>query len=115
MIDLSLDLKKDTENKLLSILKRYKNREIFAKNIIENEILELKRAIINIEIDLKKFEIKSKLSSEKFYDKFSSDDIDNIIIDSKSSIIWAGIYEIFLDNKKRLSDLLSWLKNISRI
>ena len=71
------------------------------------KFLELKSAITNLEIDLKKFEEKSKLSSKDFYDKYSSDELDDISIDSKSSIIWAGIYEMFLDNKKRLSKLLS--------
>ena len=50
MIDLCLDLEKETEKKFNKILDQYANKEIFAQNIIEYEISELKKGIINMQL-----------------------------------------------------------------
>ena len=101
MIDLCLDLEKETEKKFNKILDQYANKEIFAQNIIEYEISELKKGIINMQIDLRKYENKYDLTSENFFKKFESDELG----DDEDYIIWAGIYEMFNNNNKRLQEL----------
>ncbi|MGR3178977.1 MAG: hypothetical protein ACUZ8E_13065 [Candidatus Anammoxibacter sp.] len=101
MIDLCLDLKKETERKFNKILGQYSNKEIFAQNVIEYEISELKKGIINMQIDLRQYENKYNLSSEGFSKKFESGELG----DDEDYIIWAGIYEMFKNNKKRLLEL----------
>lgn len=53
MLNISLNLDRKNEHKLETILSQYENNETFAQNIIEYEISQLKRAIINIKIDMK--------------------------------------------------------------
>ena len=47
-------------------LDQYSDKEVFAKNIVEYETAQLKKGIINIQLDLKSFEKKYGLSSKNF-------------------------------------------------
>ena len=101
MIDLKLDLKDETEEKLKKILAQYSDKEIFAKNIIGYETSELKKAIVNIQVDLRNFEKKYNLSSDEFSQKFETGKLG----DDEDYIIWAGLYEMLTKNVKRLAEL----------
>lgn len=101
MLNLTFDLTKKTEKKFKKILALYTNKEIFAQNIIDYQTSELRNGIINMQIDLKKFEDKYRLSTKKFYGQFESGQLG----DNDDYIIWAGVYEMLLDNKKRLEEL----------
>ena len=72
--------------------------ELFAQNIIAYQISELKKAILNIRFDLIEFEQKYQESSEVFYQKFMAGKLD----DTEDFMIWAGIYEMLLDNQQQL-------------
>lgn len=100
-MNLNVDLKPQTEQKIKRILEQYQDKEIFFQDIIENKINELKNGIINIEIDLKKFEKKYHLSTEDFYRQFISGDLE----DEEDYITWSGIYEMQLKNKEKLAEL----------
>jgi hypothetical protein len=95
MLEFALDLEEETKNKLKKILDQYSDKEVFAKNIIEYETSQLKKGIVNIQIDLKNFEKKYGLSSQDFYQKFKSGEFG----DDEDYIIWAGICEILIQNK----------------
>ncbi len=101
MIELSLNLNEETEEKLKKILAQYSNRELFAKNIIKYETSELKKSIINLKIDLKNFENKYKLSTEEFTQKFEMGKLG----DDEDFIIWAGLYDMLTQNLKKLTEL----------
>lgn len=101
MMELNLDLKDETKEKLKKILDQYSDKEVFAKNIIEYETSQLKKGIINIQLDLKSFEKKHGLSSKDFYQKFKSGNFG----DDEDYIVWAGIYEMLDHNQKRLAEL----------
>ena len=101
MLEFTLDLAEDTKNKFKKILDQYSDKEIFGKNIIEYETAQLKKGIINIQLDLKSFEKKYGLSSKDFYQKFKSGEFG----DNEDYIIWAGIYEMLNQNKKRLAEI----------
>jgi len=100
-MEFTLDLKNETKEKLKKILDQYSDKEVFTKNIIEYETSQLKKGIINIQLDLKTFEKKYGLSSKEFYQKFTSGEFG----DDEDYIIWAGIYEMLGQNQKRLTDL----------
>ena len=59
-----------------------------------------KEKMSNIEIDLKNFEKKYNLTSKDFYKKFESGEIG----DDEDYIIWAGIHEMLIQNRKRLAE-----------
>lgn len=101
MIDLSLNLKEETREKLKKILAQYSDNEVFATSIIGYETSELKKGIINLQIDLKNFEKKYNLSSEEFFQKFDSGELG----DEEDFIIWAGLYEMLNKNINRLAEL----------
>ena len=65
------------------------------------KISELEKANTSIKIDLRKFEIKYNLKSEEFYNKFEAGKFG----DEDDFMIWAGIYEFYIDNKKELSKI----------
>jgi len=101
MLEFALDLEEEMRKKLKKILDQYSDKEAFAKNIIEYETSQLKKGIINIQLDLKSFEKKYGLSSKDFYQKFKSGDYG----DDEDYMIWAGNYEMLGQNKKRLAEL----------
>jgi len=101
MLEFTLDLEEETKNKFKKILDQYSDKEIFAKNIIEYETSQLKKGIINIQLDLKSFEKKYGLRSKDFYQKFKSGEFG----DDEDYIIWVGIYEMLGQNQKRLAEL----------
>jgi hypothetical protein len=100
-LNLELNIKPQTENILKNILKDVHDQEIFAQNIISYQVSELKRGILNIQLDLLQYESKYKMSSEEFYDMFNQGKAD----DRDDFIIWAGLYEMLNKNEKRLNEL----------
>jgi hypothetical protein len=101
MLNLDFALQPETEQKMKRILDQYPDKEVFFKDIIKNQISELKNGIHNIEIDLKEFEQRYELSSEDFYNKFKSGKLD----DKEDFILWSGIFEMQMQNKKKLVEL----------
>lgn len=101
MLDLSLNLKEDTKRKLKKIIDQYSDAEIFAKSIIGYETSELKKGIVNLQIDLKSLEKKYNLSSESFMQRFEAGELG----DEQDYIIWAGLLEMLNKNRNRLAEL----------
>lgn len=101
MLNLNFELRPETEQKFIRIMEQYSDKEKFFQDIIKYQVDELKNSIHNIEIDLLELEAKYSLSSEDFYRKFT----DGELGDEEAYILWAGIYEMQLENKKKLSEL----------
>jgi len=101
MIKLSFELQPETEQKFTRIMEQYSDKEEFFQDIIRYQVDELKNSIRNIEIDLRELEQKYCLSSEEFYRKFTNGELG----DEEEYILWSGIYEIQLENKKKLIEL----------
>ena len=101
---LHLDLKPETEKKFKKLLYNYQdNHEAFVENIFEYQIFELRKEILNLQLDLKAFEKKYQLSTEEFYKKFNNGEFD----DNTDYMAWAGIYEMLKRSEKKLKDLSS--------
>lgn len=101
MLKLDLKLKPQTEDKLKKILDLYEDKELFAQSIIDYQIAELRKAILNIRIDLQNYEKKYNMPTTEFYGKFKKGMID----DDENYLIWAGIYEMLRENERRLEGL----------
>jgi hypothetical protein len=101
MLNLDFVLQPETEQKMKRILDQYPDKEVFFQDIIKKQINELKNGIHNIEIDLKAFEQRYSLSSEDFYKRFSNGELG----DDEDFMLWSGIYEMQLENKKKLLEL----------
>ncbi len=101
MLNVQLDIQPQTERRLKKLLESLQNQEIFAQNIIDYQITELRKGILNIRLDLKQFEDTYQLSSEDFYRKFEEGKCD----DREDFIVWAGLYEMFSENELRLKEL----------
>lgn len=101
MLSLELNLDEKTATRFRKVLSLYANQEEFVQNVISYQVEELKRGIINLEIEMRALEKKYHLSSEKFYEKFQSGELG----DDEDYILWAGVYELWTDNKKQLLGL----------
>ena len=101
MVNIQLQLQPQTEERLLKILDQYQNQELFAQDIIEYQIAELKRAILNIRLDLQQFEQKYQISTEEFYQQFKNGTLE----DTDDFMVWAGIYEMLCENTRKLEEL----------
>ncbi len=101
MLNLQINVKPETEMKLKRIMEQVPDQEVFFQELIEYRANELKRAIINIEIDLKKYEEKYRLTTEEFYKKYEQGEME----DSEDFMLWAGIYEMQVMDRQKLSEL----------
>ncbi len=101
MVNIQLQLQPQTEERLRKILAQYQNQEGFAQNIIAYQIAELKRANLNMRLDLQQFEQKHQLSTEAFYQRFETGALE----DTDDFMVWAGIYEMLCENTRKLEEL----------
>lgn len=101
MINLQLDLQTGTESKLMYLLSLYSDKDIFFRNVINYQINQLKSESINFKVDLVTFEKKYNMSSASFYQLYQSGKTD----DSEDSLLWSGVYEMFLENQKKIEEL----------
>ena len=101
MLNLKLQIQPQTEKRLKKILTFIQDEDIFVQNIIDYQIKELQKGIVNLSLDLKEFEDKYSMSSEEFYHKFEQ----GISGDDEDFILWSGLYEMYNENKQKLSEL----------
>lgn len=101
---MNIILQPRTETKLQRILTHYQTPEKFIEEIISAQIQELKRAIFNLQHELVLFEQKYKMLSIDFYQQYQQ----GILDDQEDFMLWAGSYELFLDNQQRLAELQNW-------
>ena len=99
---LQLQFQSKTEQRLKKILAQYDDKELFAQNIINYQIAELRKANLNIILDLRQFEKQYQQSSIEFYQAFNTAKLN----DKEDFIIWAGIYEMLLDNQQQLVEIM---------
>ena len=100
-MNLQLDVKPNTEVRLRRLLSQMQDTEEFAQNIIAFRISELRRGVLNLRIDLKRFEDQYQMSSETFYNRFEQGQIE----DAEDNMLWAGLYEMYRENQQQLQDL----------
>ncbi len=102
MFNLQLHISPQTEQRLKAVLAHTQDAETFAKNIIDYQIGELQKGIVNIHLELKQFEDKYQQSSEEFYQQYIQGQTD----DSEDAMLWAGLYEMLRDNEDKLRELV---------
>lgn len=61
----------------------------------------MKKAIVNLHLDLKAFEERYHRASADFYVQFIQGELD----DCEDYMLWAGLYELLTENQKRLANL----------
>jgi hypothetical protein len=101
MLNFDFAVRPETEQKMKRILDQYPDKEVFFQDIINSRINELKNGIHNIEIDLREFERRHRLSSDDFYRQFKNGEME----DSEDFLHWSGIFEMQLENKQKLVEL----------
>ena len=101
MFDLHLELQPETAQRLQALLELHPDQERFAQNVIAYQVAELKKAVLDLRLDLKGFEEKHERSTEDFYEQFSQGDTD----DCEEYMLWAGLYEMLKENERQLAAL----------
>ncbi len=98
MLILELNVKPETELRLKRILEYTKDEEAFARKIIAAQIAELKNGIFHIRLRLRQFEEKYKMLSGEFHRQYKK----CVFADKEDFRKWAEIFEMLLENEKRL-------------
>ena len=101
MLNLNLNIQPQTAKRLKKVLELARDEETFAQNVIAYQVAELKRALLNLRIDLKAFEEKYKMSSREFYALY----LEGKLGDNEDYMLWAGLVEMLDSNEKRLQGL----------
>lgn len=101
MMTLNIDLQPQTEQRLKYLISKQGDIDHFFKDFITYKIAELEKAVFNIEIDLRKYERKYKLTSQEFYEQFEAGKFG----DEDDYMIWSGLYEMLQENKTELNKI----------
>ena len=101
MNKLQISLNQDTERRLKQILSMYSDNDAFFRDVINYQIQIIQKEQINIQADLYDFEKKYGISTIDFYNQYKAGKKG----DSEDVLLWSGIYEMFLENNQKLSEL----------
>lgn len=101
LLQLELNIQPQTAQRLIKVLASVPDEETFARDIIAYQIAELNKGLMNIRIDLKQFEQKYQQTTKEFYRQFQNGETD----DSEDALLWAGLYEMLMDNERHLQEL----------
>ena len=101
MLNLHLNVNAKTAKRFKKVLEYSRDEETFAQNVIAYQLVELRRGILNLRLDMQVFEEKYQLSSRDFYGKFRQGEMG----DDEDAITWAGLVEMLDENEKRLREL----------
>ena len=100
-LDLFSNVQPETIRRLKIMAGHYPSQEAFAQYIIDYAINDLKRGSLNMQIDLQEYEEQYNMTTETFYAQF----LDGKVDDREAHMLWAGIYEMWLENENRLKIL----------
>ena len=100
------------EQIVLNLQKPYASRMQTLKTVLGDNLMtdkffdyhvnRLKREIVRMQYPLDRFEKKYQLSSIEFYKRLENGEFG----DDKDFVQWSGIYELQLDSKKQLAQLI---------
>lgn len=102
MTTLSIQVKPNIAKKLQQILAKQNNQSDFFNDFINYRISELEKANFNIEKDLRFYELKYNIKSNDFYKQSEEGKFG----DDEDFMVWAGIYELYQNNKSEISKLI---------
>jgi len=97
---INIDLDNATGQKVKRIIDHSTNKNALFEGLIEYQINDIKKGIINIKKDLSEYESMYNMSSEEFNKKMSRGELD----DNKDFVIWSGIYEGYLEYIEKLKE-----------
>jgi len=98
---LSLDLRPETEKSMRSVLSHYADIDEFFRSVLQYQRIQLSNEIIQFQSEMTDFEKKYDISTSDFYQKYKKGEMG----DSKDTLLWAGVYEMYLENRNKLSEL----------
>lgn len=102
MEQLTLTLQPNYLGKMKTLINVFGNNDLLVDKFFDYHINRLKREIIRMQYALNKYETKYNMQSDVFYQKIENGELG----DDKDFVMWSGIYELLLDSKKQLSQLL---------
>lgn len=102
MAQITLELQNELATKMNNFVKSFGSKELLFGSFIEFHAKKLKREISSMQEDLNKYEQKYNMNSSIFFEQFENGKID----DNKDFTLWSGIYEMQLDSKQKLHNLI---------
>ncbi len=97
-----LNLQQPYAGKMQTLLKVFGSTDLLVDKFMDYHVNRLKREIIRMKSSLKKYELKYKIKSDKFYTKIENGELD----DKRDFVMWSGIYELLLDSEKQLAQII---------
>ncbi len=101
MSQIILDIQPQTANKFNNYIQLFGSNEFRLEQFIDYQINKVKREISRMQFDLEKYETKYNIPSSDFYKRFENGEFG----DENDYMLWAGIYELQLDSRNKLSKL----------
>lgn len=89
-------------SKFDAYIQLFGSKETLFDEFIAYHIHRIKRSIARMQLDLEIYEKKYNMSTFDFYKQFEA----GVLGDENDFMLWAGVYELQLDTKNKLSQLL---------
>ncbi len=101
MQTITIELQANLATKFDTYVQLFGSKELLFDKFIEYHINRIKREIARMQFQLEKYEAKYKIKTIDFYKQFENGELG----DETDYMMWAGIYELQLDSKNKLSKL----------
>lgn len=102
MQTVTVELQTKIANKFDTYIQLFGSKDLLFDKFIEYHINRIKREISRMQFDLEKYEKKYNMKTDEFYLRFEKGELG----DENDYMLWAGIYELQMDSKNKLSKLV---------
>ncbi len=102
MQQIVIDVQPQIANKFNAYVQLFGSKELLLDKFVDYQINRVKREIVRMQSELDKYENKYHLNTPEFYKAFENGQFG----DENDFMIWAGIYELQLDSKNKLAQLI---------
>lgn len=101
MTQVTIELDNQVAEKLNNLVRVFGSKDLLFSSFIEYHKKNMQREIAQLQVDLDAYADQYGMSSDLFYEKFEQGELE----DSKDFMLWAGIYEMQQESKKKLGEL----------
>lgn len=101
MQTIKIELNPELAKRFETYIQLFGSEELLFDKFLEYHINRIKREISRMQHELDKYESKYNLKTDDFYKRFENGEFG----DENDYLMWAGIYELQLDSKNKLSKL----------
>ncbi|MEM8527576.1 MAG: hypothetical protein AAGG68_23240 [Bacteroidota bacterium] len=102
MKDITISVENNLAQKMDKLVQFFGSKDLLFAHFIDFHKKKIQREIARIQKDLEQYEQQYSMPSAVFFEQFENGKLE----DTKDFILWSGIYEMQLNSKQKLEQLV---------